>query len=154
MPTAFRGKKLFEIPNGHPLPPDARAASRGRAVLWSRKRGFAERNIARVARTTHFRPSAVRNRSVMCNFRLKGWNGIGCSRVMHRSGIPLGCIIVLGRPYFTRQAATLLKFAKLTSNPALAASLVERAADLKAQIDSDKRPDAGIAPPDVEIETS
>jgi len=63
-----------------------------------------------------------------------------------------GCIIVLGRPYFTRQAATLLKFAKLTSNPALAASLVERAADLKAQVDSDKRPDASVAAPDVETE--
>ncbi len=66
----------------------------------------------------------------------------------------LGCIIVLGRPYFTRQAAILLKFAKLTSNPALAASLVERAADLKAQIDSDRRPDASVAAPDVEAETS
>jgi len=59
---------------------------------------------------------------------------------------------VLGRPYFTRQAATLLKFAKLTSNPALAASLVERAADLKAQVDADRRPDASVAPPDVEAE--
>lgn len=46
----------------------------------------------------------------------------------------------------------LLKFAKLTSNPALAASLVERAADLKAQIDSDIRPDPSITPPDVETE--
>jgi hypothetical protein len=63
-----------------------------------------------------------------------------------------GCIIVLGRPYFARQATTLLKFAKLTSNPALAASLVERAADLKAQIDSDSRPDASAVAPDVETE--
>jgi hypothetical protein len=59
---------------------------------------------------------------------------------------------VLGRPYFTRQATTLLKFAKLTSNPALAASLVERAANLKAQIDSDMRPDASAIAPDVETE--
>lgn len=59
---------------------------------------------------------------------------------------------MLGRPYFTRQAATLLRFARLTSNPALAASLVDRAADLKAQIDSDKRPDPSVAPPDVESE--
>jgi len=59
---------------------------------------------------------------------------------------------VLGRPYFTRQAAALLKFAKSTSNPALAAYLVERAADIKAQIDSDKRPDASAAAPDVEPE--
>jgi hypothetical protein len=72
---------------------------------------------------------------------------------MHGTGNSLGCIIVLSRPYFKRQAAMLLKFAKLTSNPALAASLVERAADLKAQIDSDKRPDAGVAAPDVEPET-
>jgi hypothetical protein len=57
----------------------------------------------------------------------------------------------LGRPYFTRQAATLLRFAKLTSNPALAASLVERAADLKAQVDADERPDASASAPDVEI---
>jgi hypothetical protein len=64
-----------------------------------------------------------------------------------------GCIIVLGRLYFTRQAATLLKFARSTSNPALAASLVKRAADLKAQVDSDKRPDPSAAPPDVEAET-
>lgn len=59
---------------------------------------------------------------------------------------------MLGRPYFTRQATTLLKFAKLTSNPALAASLVERAANLKAQIDSDMRPDASAIAPDVETE--
>ena len=59
---------------------------------------------------------------------------------------------MLSRPYFTRQAAALLRFAKLTSNPALAASLVERAAALKAQIDSDKRPDTSVAAPDVEAE--
>jgi hypothetical protein len=59
---------------------------------------------------------------------------------------------MLGRPYFKRQAAMLLKFAKLTSNPALAASLVERAADLKAQVDADTRPDASMAAPDVEAE--
>ena len=69
-------------------------------------------------------------------------------------GIQSGCIIVLGKRYFTRQAATLLQFARLTSNPALAASLIERAADLKAQVDADKRPDTSLAAPDVESETS
>jgi hypothetical protein len=59
---------------------------------------------------------------------------------------------VLGRPYFTRQAATLLKFAKSTSNPELAATLVERAANLKAQIDADRRPDPTPLAPDVEPE--
>jgi hypothetical protein len=123
--------------------------------LWSQKRGFAERNIVTVALTTHVGvPTRADdgNRSVVYNFILKGRNEMGCSRVMMCRGSSLGCIIVLGRPYFTRQAATLLKFAKLTSNPALAASLVERAADLKAQIDSDKRPDASAAAPDVETE--
>jgi hypothetical protein len=64
-----------------------------------------------------------------------------------------GAIIVLSRPYFTRQAATLLRFAKHTSNPALAASLVERAADLKAQVDADERPDASVAAPDVDTKS-
>jgi hypothetical protein len=42
---------------------------------------------------------------------------------------------VVGRSYFTRQATTLLKFAKSTNNPELAAVLIERAADLKSQVD-------------------
>jgi hypothetical protein len=57
-----------------------------------------------------------------------------------------------GRFYFARQATTLLKFAKTTSNPELAASLVERAANLKAQIDADERPNPSLHAPDVEPE--
>ena len=34
-----------------------------------------------------------------------------------------------------RQATTLLKFAKETKNPQLAAVLIEKAADLKSQVD-------------------
>jgi hypothetical protein len=59
---------------------------------------------------------------------------------------------MLGRVYFARQATTLLKFAKSTSNPELAASLVERAADLKALIDEDDRPNPSLVAPDVEPE--
>ena len=59
---------------------------------------------------------------------------------------------MLGRDYFARQAKTLLQFAKSTSNPELAASLIERAADLKAQIDADERPSASLQAPDVERE--
>jgi hypothetical protein len=44
----------------------------------------------------------------------------------------------------------LLRFAKSTSNPELAATLIERAADLKAQIDEDQRPDPTPLAPDVE----
>jgi hypothetical protein len=58
----------------------------------------------------------------------------------------------LGRLYFTRQATSLLKFAKSTSNPELAAVLVQKAADLKAQVESPKQPseDKSPHPPDVE----
>jgi hypothetical protein len=59
---------------------------------------------------------------------------------------------MLGRAYFARQATTLLKFANSTSNPELAACLVERAADLKAQIDEDDRPSPSLVAPDVEPE--
>ena len=43
-------------------------------------------------------------------------------------------------------------FARSTTNPELAASLIERAADLKAQIDADQRPDPTPLAPDVETE--
>jgi hypothetical protein len=59
--------------------------------------------------------------------------------------------IVVGRNYFTRQAATLLKFAKSTSDPQLAAALVEKASSLKSQGDETPTP-REISPqaPDVE----
>lgn len=58
---------------------------------------------------------------------------------------------MLGRQYFKRQAATLLKFAQSTSDPQLAAVLVEKAADLKSQVDDAALPpDPTPQPPDVE----
>ena len=39
---------------------------------------------------------------------------------------------MIGRQYFVRQAATLLKFAKSTSDPKAAAAVVEKAAALKS----------------------
>jgi len=54
--------------------------------------------------------------------------------------------------YFTRQAASLLKFAKATSNPELAAVLVQKAADMRSQVESPKRSSEDKSPvaPDVE----
>jgi hypothetical protein len=50
-----------------------------------------------------------------------------------------------------RQATTLLKFAKSTTNPGLAAALIEKAADLKSQVDETMPPpDPGPQAPDVE----
>jgi hypothetical protein len=60
---------------------------------------------------------------------------------------------VIGRQYFVRQAATLLKFAKSTKNPDLAAVLVEKAADLKSQVDELPAPDPSPQALDVERQT-
>jgi hypothetical protein len=60
--------------------------------------------------------------------------------------------IVLGRLYFTRQAVSLLKFAKATSNPELAAVLVQKAADMRSQVEAPKQSSEDKSPvaPDVE----
>ena len=60
---------------------------------------------------------------------------------------------MIGRAYFVRQAATLLKFAQSTSNPQLAAILIGKAADLKSQVDeSSTTPDSSPRAPDVQPE--
>jgi hypothetical protein len=58
---------------------------------------------------------------------------------------------VVGRQYLKRQATTLLKFAQTTSDPQVAAALVEKAADLKAQVE--RVPDPSPRAPDVELPT-
>jgi hypothetical protein len=57
---------------------------------------------------------------------------------------------VIGRQYFVRQAETLLKFAKSTNNPELSAVLIEKAADLKSQLDEAGAADKSPLAPDVE----
>jgi hypothetical protein len=58
---------------------------------------------------------------------------------------------VIGRNYFERQAATLLKFAKSTNDPQLAAVLIDKAADLKSQVDeAPNTPDQSPRAPGVE----
>jgi hypothetical protein len=57
---------------------------------------------------------------------------------------------VIGRQYLVRQAQTLLKFATSTKNPDLAAVLVDKAADLKSQLDESGIPDRTPRAPDVE----
>ncbi len=52
-----------------------------------------------------------------------------------------------GREYLVRQAATLLKFAKATTDPRVVAGLVEKAAELKSQVD--EAPDKSPQAPDV-----
>jgi len=57
---------------------------------------------------------------------------------------------VIGRQYFVRQAKTLLEFAKTTSDPDLAAALVEKAADFKSQLDASSARDPSLQTPDLE----
>ncbi len=44
---------------------------------------------------------------------------------------------VIGKQYFSRQAATLLKFAQSTHDPNIASALIEKAADLKSRSDQE-----------------
>ena len=44
---------------------------------------------------------------------------------------------MIGRDYLTTQAATLLKLAKITSNPVAAANLNAKAAELQAKADAE-----------------
>jgi len=57
---------------------------------------------------------------------------------------------VVGRQYLTRQATTLLKFAKTVTDPNVAAGLVEKAAELKSQMDESNLSDRSARAPDVE----
>jgi hypothetical protein len=60
---------------------------------------------------------------------------------------------VIDRWYFLRQAATALEFAQSTNDPERAAALIDKAADLLAQIDeSSARLDASLKAPDIQPE--
>ena len=58
--------------------------------------------------------------------------------------------MVIARDYFTRQATILFKFAKATTDPKVSAALMEKAADLKLQVDEPgARPDLSPLAPDI-----
>ena len=59
---------------------------------------------------------------------------------------------MIGRLYFVRQAATLLKFAQSTANPELSAVLIEKAVELKSRVDGSNAADRSVRAPDVEPE--
>ena len=71
------------------------------------------------------------------------------SRVMESRRID-GETSVIGKRYFARQAATLLKFARSTSDPEVASALIEKAADLKSRSDDVPLSDMTPLAPDVE----
>ena len=57
---------------------------------------------------------------------------------------------VIGKQYFVRQAAILFKFAKATKDPKVSAALLEKAADLKLQVDEPAPPGLKPSAPDIE----
>jgi hypothetical protein len=61
---------------------------------------------------------------------------------------------VIGKEYFARQAATLLNFAKTTRDPKVSAALIDKAADLKMQVDEIGEQDLTPLVPDVEPPTA
>jgi hypothetical protein len=62
---------------------------------------------------------------------------------------------VLSRRYVARQVASLLEFAQSTKDKRLAAVLVEKAADIKAQADQvPENPDISPKAPDVQRDNS
>jgi hypothetical protein len=60
----------------------------------------------------------------------------------------VGIRIVAGKKYLTEQAAMLLKFVRATTDPDVAAALLEKAVDLKAR--REQAPDRSPKAPDVE----
>jgi hypothetical protein len=85
---------------------------------------------------------------------LKGRRGGAGIDLMFRGSVVVwGTTIMVSRSYFARQAATLIKFARSTSDPQVVAALVEKAVDLKSQVDESAAPDPSPLPPDVERPT-
>jgi hypothetical protein len=65
----------------------------------------------------------------------------------------VGITIVIGRSYFTKQVAILLKFAQTTSDRKVAARLVDKAVDLKERLEERPPPskrDLKARAPDVQ----
>jgi hypothetical protein len=57
---------------------------------------------------------------------------------------------VIGKEYFVRQAAILFRFAKATTDPKISAALLDKAADLKSQVDNPATPEAPPLARDIE----
>ena len=71
----------------------------------------------------------------MYTFVLSAWNKCPNSRVIASALGDQGKEKVIGKEYFVRQATILFKFAKTTKDPKISAALLDKAADLKQQVD-------------------
>jgi hypothetical protein len=57
---------------------------------------------------------------------------------------------MIGKEYFVRQSAVLFGLAKATKDPKISAALLEKAADLKLQVDKPGPPNLTPLAPDIE----
>ena len=90
-------------------------------------------------------------RSLQVHFCTCGWNESVNFRVGRSALGYHGENTVIGREYFVRQATILFKFAKASKDPKISAALLEKAADLKSQVDEPGNPpDLTPQAPDVE----
>jgi hypothetical protein len=92
-----------------------------------------------------FHPAACLPQRSLLHFSLER---IARCRVIASGDGQRGDQIVPGKKYLTEQAATLLRFAKATTDPDIAAGYLAKAADLSAR--SKAAPDASPKAPDVE----
>jgi hypothetical protein len=60
---------------------------------------------------------------------------------------------VVRKKYLTEQAATMLKFARATANPEVAAGFIDKAVELQSQREELQKPDLSPRPPDVQSES-
>jgi hypothetical protein len=58
--------------------------------------------------------------------------------------------LMIGKEYFVRQAVILFWLAKATKNPKISAAILEKAADLKLQVDDPGAPNLAPLVPDIE----
>jgi hypothetical protein len=61
---------------------------------------------------------------------------------------------VIGKEYFVRQATLLLNLAKTTKDPTISAALIDKAADLKLQVDEISEQHLTPLAPDAEPPTA
>ena len=71
---------------------------------------------------------------------LSAWNKCPNSRVIASALGYQGKAKVIGKEYFVRQAAILFGLAKATTDPKISAALLDKAADLKLQVDEPGAP--------------
>jgi hypothetical protein len=86
--------------------------------------------------------------AVKFTFVLSGWNESSFFEMFWAALGYDGEGTMIGKEYFVRQATILFGLAKATKDPNISAALLEKAADLKLQVD--ERPDQSPLAPDIE----